>query len=555
MIKAYNSKYNYLLEQNNKYMDMIALSFEGKKITYEEMHDKINKYANLFKKEGIKSGDIVGVCVLNTPESVYILYSLDVLGAVVVGLSPFDNMGMTRRDIELTNPEFIITIDAFAKKFYDLKVDYKYELFVYSSRCLTLTNDLITESYSTNVKNIDKLIEGINLYPLVEGIYNPGQCTDIMFTGGSTGVHKGVDLDGSGLNFVVESSRSSYDFYPGMIYLGNIPIGHMCFGKAVMHMSLCNNLEFALTLKAMPTDFYEEIVRTRSNCAAGGPPHWMSFISKNENGYIVNPKIKKDSLTFLKYAGSGGEILKKDVDVAINNALKYAGSTTSIGNGYGATEAWSCMILNSGTKNSHGTLGNKMDCLDFKIVDPKTFEEVEKGESGLLLVSGKSIMIGYHNDIEETSKVLKTDSCGIKWYNTGDIVRELPNGEYTYIGRIKRNFVCGVTNIYPEVLESLLIEIPNIREVVVTKVSDDEKQFIPKLTISLFDININEQILTSKIRSLIETRLTSDWLPDNDVRFITYIGQPLKRTANNKIDIAYYQKQTDLQFFKDDNAN
>lgn len=548
MHKAYNSKYNYLLEQNKKFMNMTALSFEGKKITYEEMHDKINKYANLFKREGIKSGDIVGVCVLNTPESVYILYALDILSAVVVGLSPFDNAEMTRRDIELTNPEFIISIDAFAKKFYELKCDYKYELLVYSSHYSAETNALLTKFYPTNAKKIDKLIQGTNEYYPIESVYNPGQCTDIMFTGGSTSVHKGVDLEGSGLNFVVESSRNSYDFYPGMIYLGNIPIGHMCFGKAVMHMALCNNLEFALTLKAMPEDFYEEIVRTHSNCAAGGPPHWMTFVSKGENGYIVNPKIKKDSLTFLKYAGSGGEVLKTDTDVAINNALKYAGSNTSLGNGYGATEAWSCMILNSGPKNTHGTLGNKMDCLNFKIVNPETLMEVERGESGLLLASGKSIMLGYHNNIEETNKVLITDSCGIKWYNTGDIIKELPNGEYSYVGRIKRNFVCGVTNIYPEVLESLLVEIPNIREVVVTKVPDDERQFIPKLTISLFDTNIKESLLTSEIRTLIAKRLTSDWLPGNDVRFITYIGQPLKRTANNKVDIAYYQQQTDLLF-------
>ena len=551
MTNAYNSKYNYLLEQNRKYMNMTALSFEGKKITYEEMHEQIHKYANLFQQEGIKSGDIVGVCVLNTPESVYILYSLDVIGAVVVGLSPFDNVKMTRRDIELTNPEFIITIDAFAKKFYDLKSDYKYMLFVYSS----YSTMSMTKNYSMNVKKVDSLIKQVSAQHVMEGVYNPGQCTDIMFTGGSTGIHKGVDLEGSGLNFVVESSRSSYDFYPGMIYLGNIPIGHMCFGKAVMHMALCNNLEFALTLKAMPEDFYDEIIRTHSNCAAGGPPHWMTFISKDEKGYCVNSKIKKDSLTFLQYAGSGGEVLKIEVDIAINNALKYAGSNTSIGNGYVATEAWSCMALNSGPKNTHGTLGNKMDCLDFKIVNPDTLKEVETGESGLLWVSGKSIMLGYHNNMEETDQVLKTDASGNKWYNTGDILRELPNGEYIYVGREKRNFVYGVTNIYPEVLENLLVEMPNIREVVVTKVSDDEKQFIPKLTISLFDTNINEQLFTSEIRTFIETNLTSAWLPNNDTRFITYIGRPLKRTANNKVDIAYYQQQTNLQFLKENTGH
>ena len=42
-------------------------------------------------KAHVKAGDKVAVCAINTPESVYILYALDKIGAVVIGLSPLNN--------------------------------------------------------------------------------------------------------------------------------------------------------------------------------------------------------------------------------------------------------------------------------------------------------------------------------------------------------------------------------------------------------------------------------------------------------------------------------
>lgn len=63
MMNANQSKYNYLLEQNTNYMDYVALLFEGQKITYEEFHENVSKYASVLRKKGIKAGDKVGVWI------------------------------------------------------------------------------------------------------------------------------------------------------------------------------------------------------------------------------------------------------------------------------------------------------------------------------------------------------------------------------------------------------------------------------------------------------------------------------------------------------------
>ena len=90
------SKYDYLYQHNKNYMDYTALSFmsENSKeinITYEELHERINKYALELSSYGIHSGDKVAVCTINIPESVYLLYALDKIGAIVIGLSPLNN--------------------------------------------------------------------------------------------------------------------------------------------------------------------------------------------------------------------------------------------------------------------------------------------------------------------------------------------------------------------------------------------------------------------------------------------------------------------------------
>ena len=69
-------KYDYMLENSKNHMDSIALTFEGKKITYEELFESINKYAKVLYSKGVRKGDLIGVCTLNTPEAVYLLYAL-----------------------------------------------------------------------------------------------------------------------------------------------------------------------------------------------------------------------------------------------------------------------------------------------------------------------------------------------------------------------------------------------------------------------------------------------------------------------------------------------
>lgn len=543
------TKYNYMLEKNKDYMDLTALSFGDRKISYEEMHDRIEKYVRLLYSKGVRQGDIIGICAYNTPESVYLLYALDIIGAIVVGYSPFDNKEKTKLDIEMTKPKMVITVDMCYSNFKDWEKALNFSTILYSPvdsldnmkikvgyKLLQLKNGNFKLSKNSNLKSLLK--KNYSDVDYVKAPFEQDGLRDILFTGGSTGVHKGVELSDNGLNSVVEGMNSIFPAEPGMIHLGNIPFGHMAYGRSILHYALCNNMEYALTIKAMPSDFYDEIVRTHANAAVGGPPHWVSLIEQQGDKFVPSSRLKPGSLSELHYATSGGEAKKESTENAINEALKFCGSDAKLGDGLGATETWASMMINNGKIHHRGTIGEPISTLDVKLVDPDTGKEVKDGEKGLLYVSGPSVMLGYHNNPEETSKVISYDENGKRWINIGDFLMKTPDGEYKYVGRQKRNFVSGCDNIYPEELESLLLLIPEIREVVVTPISDEMVQYIPRYHISLYDTNIDYKELEEKINALVMSKLNENWLPGS----IAYYDKPLERMQNSKVNISYYKE-------------
>lgn len=550
MANANNSKYNYMLERNKKYMNYTALTFGDRKITYEEMHDRIEKYVKMLYSKGVRNGDIIGVCALNTPESVYLLYALDIIGAVVVGYSPLDNKEKIKKDIELTKPKMVISVDMCYSNFKEFEKALNFSTILYSPmesaqdmklkigyKLLQLKQGNFKLDKESNLKSLLK--KNYSDVQYIKAPYIEDRLTDIMFTGGSTGVHKGVDLAGNGLNSVVEGMNSIFPAEAGMVHLGNIPIGHMVYGRMIMHYALSNNMEFALTLKALPKDFYDELVRTHATAAVGGPPHWVSLIEQQGNIFVPSSKLKKNSLSELHYATSGGEAKKATTDKAINQALKFCGSDAKLGDGLGATETWASMMINNGRVHNQGTIGKPISTIDIKLVNPETGKIVKKGEKGLLYVSGPSVMLGYHNNPEETEKVISYDENGKKWINIGDYLQELETGEYKYVGRQKRNFVSGIENIYPEELENLLLTLPEVREAVITAIPDEMVQYIPRYHISLYDKNIDYKEFEEKLRLLVCSKLSDSWLPGS----IQYYNNPLERMSNSKINIAYYKEQ------------
>ena len=130
--------------------------------------------------------------------------------------------------------------------------------------------------------------------------------------------------------------------------------------------------------------------------------------------------------------------------------------------GYGLTETAPIAALTPEFDTKVGSAGKAVVCAELKIDNPN-----ENGE-GEVLIKSETLMIGYYEDKEATDEVIKIDSEGNRWFHSGD-VGYLDDDGFLYItGRSKNVIVTqNGKNIYPEEIELMLGNIPEIKECMV----------------------------------------------------------------------------------------
>ena len=176
--------------------------------------------------------------------------------------------------------------------------------------------------------------------------------------------------------------------------------------------------------------------------------------------------------------------------------------------------------------------GTAYPCNNVKIMDMNSETELGYNQNGRYYVTGPSMMIGYHNNPEETARVIKTDSNGVRWLETGDIAKIDTNGEITFLGRTKRCFVSGVTNIYPEQIEDIVSKVYGVKQIIVTHIEFEGNQNVPIYHVRLEESCSNTDKVTKLIKGIISKTLGAAALPYD----IDYTYDELPVTANGKLD-------------------
>jgi amino acid adenylation domain-containing protein len=99
---------------------------------------------------------------------------------------------------------------------------------------------------------------------------------------------------------------------------------------------------------------------------------------------------------------------------------------------------------------------------------------VAQGEEGELVVSGRGVMQGYWSLPEQTGRAFLHDATGARWYRTGDVVIEAPDGNYTYLGRRDRMVKRRGYRVELGEIEAGLYKHPGVREAAVIALSDED---------------------------------------------------------------------------------
>ena len=161
----------------------------------------------------------------------------------------------------------------------------------------------------------------------------------------------------------------------------------------------------------------------------------LLFTTPTFLGYIL-ANAAGDELQSLRKIITGAEACPEATHVL----CKQKAAKAIILEGYGITECSPVVSANRIDKNKHGSIGKLVDHVQAEIVNHETMEQVERGQTGMLLVRGDSIFDGYHA-FDGPSPFVEFE--GQQWYRTGDLVSADGDGYFQFQGRLKRFLKAG----------------------------------------------------------------------------------------------------------------
>jgi long-chain acyl-CoA synthetase len=146
--------------------------------------------------------------------------------------------------------------------------------------------------------------------------------------------------------------------------------------------------------------------------------------------------------------------------------------------GYGLTEASPVVCANPVDGSDRlGSIGLPFPSTEIRLVDDDG-NDVPAGQSGELVVRGPQVMKGYWNRSDETASVLRDG-----WLFTGDMAEMDADGFFRIVDRKKDMIVVSGFNVYPNEIEEVVLQHPDVQEVGAVGVPDDKSGEVVKVVV------------------------------------------------------------------------
>lgn len=376
---------NLFEEQVSKNPDSLALVFEDKAYSYQELNALSNQLGDYLRKNyKVGSNNLVGIQLERSEWMI-----IAILGVLKSGSAylPLD------------------------KDYPKERTDYMIE----DSNCALIIDDqellLFKEAQALCTKeNFDAGVTGSDL-------------AYVIYTSGSTGRPKGVMIEHKALTNSIQAQQLIIEIEP--------------LQKCMQFFSCSFDVSvFEIFISLISGSTLYLITDSEKK----NPQMLEDFVVKNQIDFITLPaaylgQINTDRLVSLKKLVTGGESVNFEIVEKIAKNVDYF-------NAYGPTEACICTSI---AKIAKGSLKIKNPISIGKPIG-NTFvyilDEAKrlqgKGVIGEIYIGGAGLARGYQNNDLLTSEkfVANPYRLGERMYKTGDLARWLPNGEIDFIGRI-----------------------------------------------------------------------------------------------------------------------
>jgi fatty-acyl-CoA synthase len=452
--------------------EALVVTHQKTRLTYAELHDKVDQLACGLMRLGLKRGERIGIWSQNNLEWVLTQFATAKAGLVMVNINPAYRRAELEYALNKVDCRALILAPVFKSSNYlEMLGDLAPELATQApgplraARLPALQYVIRMGSEKTpGMLNFDSLLAppAADELAALEKIGSELQFDDpinIQFTSGTTGTPKGATLTHHNiLNngfFIGEAMRLT----PDDRLCIPVPLYH-CFGMVLGNLA-CITHGSTMVHPAGgfdPLATLQVVAAERCTALHGVPTMFIAMLD--------HPQFSGFDLSALRTGIMAGspcpvEVMKRVVDRMNMREVTIA---------YGMTET-SPVSFQSSTDDPLdrrvSTVGRIQPHVEVKVVDAEG-RIVPRGTPGELLTRGYSVMLGYWNDPERTAEAI--DGAG--WMHTGDMATIDAEGYCNIVGRIKDMIIRGGENIYPREVEEYLFRHPKVQDVQVVGLPD-----------------------------------------------------------------------------------
>ncbi len=507
------SLYKMLKNSMEKHPDYISYNYYGTKRTYRSFVEEVDKCAKAFKSLGVKYKDKVSICMPNTPEAIISFYALNKIGAVSNMIHPLSAENEIRHFINVSKSKYIVAIDISFNKINhiadetDLKkciiVSAKESMPLYMKVGYQLTKGRKVKLEKSNIiLRWEEFIKiGKNYDKEVEYDFKGDDIAAILYSGGTTGYPKGIELTNMNFNaLAMQSFEACQCLKEKDKVLSIMPVFHG-FGLGICIHTVQYFGGTSILLPQFSANTFDKLLKKYKPNIIAGVPTLYEALLKNKN-------LDGCDLSFLKCVISGGDSLSVSLKKKVDSFLKEHGANIQIREGYGLTECVTGSCLTPMNYYREGSIGIPYPDTYYKIVKPNTEEEVPYGEDGEILISGPSVMKGYLDDKKETDLILRKHKDGLIWMYSGDLGCMDKDGFIYFKQRIKRIIVSSGYCLYPQYIENIIESNPKVLMSCVIGINHPYKVQVAKAFIVLRNEYEPSEEILNEIKAYCEKNLS-----------------------------------------------
>lgn len=533
--------YEHVFQNNQDNLDRIALNYYGRKISYGKMFRKISDIAGALQNIGVKTGDVVTVCTINSPETVYLIFALNKIGAVANMIYGSSTDEEIEKYIENAKSKIVFTLDLFQDKFIWIadKLNIEKIIVIKMIPSMSLLNQMGAKVFkgvkSKPLPNDSRFItwerfsrnkrENVTVY------HDPNAPAIITYTGGTTGGSKGAILSNKAVTAVAQQYIiGEEELRRDSVWMQVLPL-FIAYGVTCSLMiPLIVGMTLVIRIPMTETigEFYK---RFKPNHIMYGPAYWEKFADDNVDF----------DLSGLIAPITGGDMLHEAVEEKINDYLKKHGSRYMLMNGYGMTEVGAAVSVNYRYAHEMGSVGIPFVKNVISAFDIETGKELQYGQKGEICIQTPSIMSGYVNNSEETDHIIRKHEDGKYWVHSGDLGYITENGFVHISGRLKRYLMYIANGLHKKIfsldIEKVILEHPFVNNCAVVPIDDDETFQAPVAFIILKKDILSDERTKNQLKSYVEKKLSDGYRP---VKYFFVDKFPL--TKAGKIDYIMLEK-------------